>query len=258
MTLLFVCIIGAVLGSFINMLIYRLPLEESIVWKRSHCTTCNHTLNAIDLIPILSYVLQFSLCRYCKKHIPIRYLIVELLTVFTLGVSWGFLGHSFMFYKLVIFLLALIVIFFIDLDHFIIPDRLSLSLVVLGVFFAVLAEWLYFKQFTFILIKDSLLGGIIGFGIFFSLSVFAKWVFKKEALGFGDVKLIAGVGTFWGVKLTLMTAYFSFMFGGIIGILLIILKKRKRTDYIPFGPFIILAFVFSLLFQNYILAFFYL
>jgi leader peptidase (prepilin peptidase) / N-methyltransferase len=236
----YLAILGGILGSFANMLIHRLPKEENIVWKRSYCPSCKHKLGILDLVPIFSYLSVLGKCRYCKKKIPIRYLLVELLNIALILSCFYVYGFSFLFFKTYIFMFGLLIIFFTDLKEQIVPDSISISFIILG-----LASAIYEKN-----ILDSIYGLIIGFSIFFIIGFIAKLYYKKDALGFGDVKLIAAIGSFWGTKIMLLTTYFSFLIGGIIGLILIISGLKKRTDYIPFGPSIIIAFVTILVWGN--------
>ena len=172
----YLAILGGILGSFENMLINRLPKEENIVWKRSYCPSCKHKLGILDLVPIFSYLSVLGKCRYCKKKIPIRYLLVELLNIALILSCFYVYGFSFLFFKTYIFMFGLLIIFFTDLKEQIVPDSISISFIILG-----LASAIYEKN-----ILDSIYGLIIGFSIFFIIGFIAKLYYKKDALGFGD------------------------------------------------------------------------
>ncbi|MCP4050469.1 MAG: prepilin peptidase [bacterium] len=231
---------GAVFGSFFNMLIHRIPLEEDIVVKRSYCPACKHKLYFMDLIPLLSYIFLLGKCRHCKEKISIRYFICELLSTVLILICWHLLGFSFIFFKTYFFLACMLVVLFIDIEHHIIPDVISLPLIIIGA-----AVSVYEK-----VIIDAIYGLVTGFSVFFIIGLLAKLYYKKTALGFGDIKLISAIGLYWGLKITVLTTYFSFIFGGAAGLFMILTGLRKKTDYIAFGPAIIAALVFSISFGN--------
>ncbi len=234
------------LGSFANLLIYRLPRNEEIVFKRSHCPHCNHALGVLDLIPIVSYLIQLGKCRYCAKKIPIRYLVCEIASTAIFVVCWKIYGNSWLFYKTSLFLFALLILFFTDFEHFVLPNVITFPLIGVGLVASVFEDRLI----------DALWGTAIGFGAYFIIGVVGKWHYKKEAMGGGDSKLGAGIGAFWGIKIAALTCYLSFMIAGIPALILILLKLRKRTDHVPFGPAIITACVFSLIFGQTIWNYF--
>jgi leader peptidase (prepilin peptidase)/N-methyltransferase len=238
MTELFIfyaCMAGAVLGSFFNMLIHRIPLKGDIVFKPSHCPKCEHRLGIIDLIPILSYLFRLAKCGYCKKPISPRYFIVEILSVANVALCWMAFGMSGLFFKTTLFISCLIILFFIDLEHFLLPDVITLPLIAIGLIWGAIDGN----------IKDVALGSVVGFSVYFIIAFLAKLYYKKDALGGGDMKLGAAIGAFWGLKMALLSIYFSFLFGGAFGIALIVMKKRKLADHLAFGPAMILAFLFA-------------
>jgi leader peptidase (prepilin peptidase) / N-methyltransferase len=228
---LFVVTIGAILGSFFNLLIHRLPKNENIVYKRSHCPSCNHPLGVLDLIPILSFIFLKGRCRYCKKGIAPRYPIVEIISAFIFWICYINFGLDYLFFKYALFLSCLLVIFFTDLETYIIPNVITYPLILIGIGLGVFEHN----------IADHLWGTLVGFMIFFVIAVLAKLYYKKDAMGGGDMKLGAAIGAFWGVKLAILSIYFGFFLGGITGFFLIAIKVKKRTDHIPFGPAIILG-----------------
>ena len=234
--------IGLVIGSFSNVCIYRLPRNESIIFPGSHCPHCNQQIKWYDNIPLISYIILQGKCRYCDKKIPRQYPLVEFLN----GALYLFL---FYFYGLqlhtvvyMVFCSALIIITFIDLKEKIIPDVISLPFIVLG----------FLLSFVLKNISplNSLLGILVGGGSLYLIAIAGTYIFKKEAMGGGDIKLAAMVGAFLGWQLTLLSLFLGFLLGSIIGVIVLIKTKGKTSD-VPFGPFIALGALIALFFgQN--------
>lgn len=233
---LFTLLFGLLVGSFLNVCIYRIPRGESIVFPGSHCPHCNHAIQPWENIPVLSFLGLQGKCRYCQTPISWRYPGVELLTAAFFVLFVHQYAVSFEAFWYLILTCALIVISFIDLDHQIIPDKLSLPGIVVGFiasFFLPLSWY------------DSLLGILAGGGIILVVGYVGKWVFKKEAMGGGDVKLMAMIGAFLGWKLVLLTLFFASLVGAIVGI---VFKLVTGKDYIPFGPFLSAGALLALFF----------
>ncbi|MBT3261022.1 prepilin peptidase [bacterium] len=241
--ILFIILISSVLGSFFNMLIHRLPRNQEIVKKPSHCPKCQHKLTWLDLLPILSYLFLKGRCRYCREKIASRYLLVEISSVFLFTTCWLIFGPTYLFLKYSFFLSIMLLIFFTDLETKKIPDSLNYILICTGLFLA-------FYEHSII---DSILGLIIGSFIFLSIGFLAKLYYKKDALGGGDVKLSGAIGAYWGLSIMLFSIYFSFLIGGLVSIFLIILKKKTNQDYIAFGPFMVLGSILALLISDYLI-----
>lgn len=242
---LIIFILGIVIGSFLNVCIYRMPKEESIAFPPSHCTYCSTSLSWQDLIPIFSFLSLKGKCRYCGERISPQYPIVELLNGFFYPFAYYAFGLSFdfLFYSLIISIL--IIISFIDYYHQIIPDRLILTILVLAIIY---------KSYTFaiyrtsIIVYDSILGFLIG-GLLFLLIA----IISKGAMGGGDIKLITSLGFILGWKKTILNILLAFIIGALISIILLITKKKGRKDAIPFGPFINLAFLITLFYGSSII-----
>ncbi len=234
----FSIVFGAMVGSFLNVCIYRLPKEESIVTPGSHCPKCHTPIRFYDNIPILSYLLLRAKCRYCKTPISIQYPIVEALTA--LSSLWLFMtfGISLSFIYYFMFVSALIVITVIDLYHQIIPDVISLPGIVIGVLGS-----LIIPQITF---WNSLIGMLAGGGSLFLVAMGYQWLFKREGMGGGDVKLLAMIGAFLGWKAVILTILLSSLIGSIIGIGIMLIKGKDFKYAIPFGPFLAFGAVISL------------
>jgi leader peptidase (prepilin peptidase) / N-methyltransferase len=229
-----VFIFGLIVGSFLNCVIYRLELKEfkkekrSFLKGRSFCPNCKHVLAWYDLIPIISFFILYGRCRYCKKKISIQYPLVELATALLfLAIFFGSMGRTI---ELIYYLLIscfLIIIFIYDLKHFIIPDS--------AVYPAIIGALVF--NFIEGEAASSLLAGL-AVGLFFFL-IFA--LSRGEWMGFGDVKLVLFMGLFLGWPSILAALFFSFFIGAIIGIILIMSKKRGLKSEVPFGPFLILG-----------------
>jgi leader peptidase (prepilin peptidase) / N-methyltransferase len=244
MVVLFLLILGAVIGSFLNVVIYRLPRNESLVFPPSHCPHCRHKLSVIDLIPVVSYILIGGKCRYCHQPISPLYPIVESLTAVLFVTTYLLsIQHGFVYLSYILFILCiLIAIFFIDLLKGIIP----LYLVIVGsmVTIAYLAY-----AFSLTAILTHVLSGLLAFGFFFFL--FA--ITKGRGMGFGDVMLVFLLGLILGFPNIAIALYISFLSGAVFSLILIAIgSKRIRHDTIPFGPFLVLGTLVSLFWGNQI------
>lgn len=233
-------VLGLCIGSFLNVIIYRLPLEKSIVAPRSNCPNCSFLIPWYFNIPIFSYLILRGKCANCKTPISIRYPIVELLT----GVGFFLVAynHENIFYWPFgfFFISALISSSFIDLDHWIIPDKVTYPGMLIG-----LVSSLFTPQFQFII--PSLIGSIMGLIFGGGILLLIAWLYHKlsgnEGLGGGDIKLLAMIGAFLGVQGALITLIISSVIGSLLGIFLILLKRRDGKSAIPFGPFLSLGAV---------------
>jgi len=245
---------GLVFGSFLNVCIYRIPRKGSVASpRRSYCPHCEHTLSALDNVPVFSYIFLRGKCRYCKKKISPRYMIVELLTA---GLFVLMLHRSMVFRQDIplmalelaaacVFAALLIVISFIDLEFTIIPDRIVFPGLIAGLLFAI-AIAVVKGDFGFLL--SRLLGLVVGGGIIYLIAVAGTAVFRKEAMGGGDIKLMALIGVYVGLwphlLIVLVTASIT---GSIIGTAMILFRDKKMGSAIPFGPFLAIGALLSLL-----------
>ncbi len=238
-------IFGAIVGSFLNVCIIRIPKEESIITPGSHCPHCKKPILFYDNIPLISYFLLGGTCRYCEKTISLQYPLIEGITaLFSLLLFLRF-GPSLSYLIYFVFVCALIVITVIDLYHQIIPDVISLPGVGVG-----LLSSLIIPQITFF---NSLFGILLGGGSLFLVATGYQWLFKREGMGGGDVKLLAMIGAFLGWKAVILTILLSSLIGSIIGIIVIALKGKDFKYAIPFGPFLSLGATISLFYgQNII------
>ena len=239
-------VFGAIVGSFLNVCICRIPKGESIIFPGSHCPHCQRSIPFYDNIPLVSYLLLRGKCRYCQGPISSQYPLVEGVTALSsfllfsrFGISW-----SYLFYFL--FLASLIVITVIDLFHQIIPDVISLP----GIGVGLIASFIL-PQLTFL---NSLIGVLLGGGSLFLVATFYQWLFKREGMGGGDVKLLAMIGAFLGWKAVILTILLSSLIGSIIGIIVMMVKGKDLKYAIPFGPFLSLGAAVSLFYGEAIIT----
>ncbi len=264
---IFIFIFGSIVGSFLNVCIHRLPLEESIVFPGSHCVKCNKVIAWFDNIPLISYIILGGKCRFCRGRISPRYLLVELLTASVFLVFYLNFGFSYRFFLYAIFSSGLIVATFVDFQHRIIPDEISVGGMVVGFCLSSFRGLsLHPLSYSFAPLVDSFLGILIGGGIIFATGYLFDLVYFKllkhpaiqgetESMGGGDVKLLAMIGAFLGWKTALITFFVAPFFGMVVGIFNMVVKK---DHLIPYGPFLSLAAILSIFFQSKILRFFFL
>lgn len=226
-------IMGVVFGSFYNVCIFRIPEKLSIINPPSHCYNCNSRLKPLDLVPILSWIMLKGRCRYCGEKISYRYALIEFLTGILFLLVFNKYGYNIQTIYYLIFISMLIIITFIDIDHYIIPD----CLIIFGSIVAILANILG----QGIGIKNSLSGALICGGSMLILTSLIEFIVKKEVMGGGDIKLFAMMGLFLGIRGGLLTMLLSIYVGAFYGIIVIVnsrLKKQEYNSMIPYGPFI--------------------
>ena len=246
MDYLFVIILGGLWGSFANVCIYRLPLDKGVVSGRSYCPKCKKQITWKDNIPIISYFLLNGKCRKCKKPISSQYALVELLSILFFTVIYFLYGITLTTLLLMILSLSFIIIFFIDLKHFIIPNEITFSMMALG----------FLKSFDpnlnllFPNYINSLIGGLLGYGIIWSIIYFYKQVRKKEGMGLGDAKLFGVIG-FWFGWIAIPFIIFLSSVIALLSVVPSLLKNSKSmSSQIPFGPYIIIGTLVYLFFEN--------
>ncbi len=229
---------GLCIGSFLNVVIYRLPLGQSLVSPGSRCTKCGYELRWYDNVPVLSWALLGGRCRQCRAPISAQYPIVELITalLFVL-VVWLTPVGPLMFSRLIL-VSMLVALFGIDLKHQILPNTITLPGMVVGLLFSVVAPpgW-----------KDALIGAALGAGVLYGVAAAYYLVRREEGLGMGDVKMLAMVGAFLGWKAVLVTLVLSSFSGALIGMALIALQKGNLKLALPFGTFLALGAVAAML-----------
>ena len=250
--LIFLFIFGAFFGSFLNVVVDRLPRKETVIKGRSHCEVCKKELVWYDLIPLFSFLLLRGKCRYCHKKLSLYYPIIEFSTAIMFAAMYLWVSEiyhlPFLVYHLIYYLIiisAFIVVFFEDLRFGVIPDKAVFPVIILSLF--------YFL----ILSPQSLIGNLlsaVGTGTFF-LILFL--VTKGKGMGFGDVKLSFLLGLILGFPRIVPALYLAFLTGAIFGLILILWrKKRSLKETIPFGPFLIIGALASLFWGQQIYAYF--
>lgn len=232
---IFAVIVGAALGSFLNVCIYRIAAGKSIVFPSSFCPNCGHPIRLYDNIPVISYLILRGRCRDCSEKISLRYPVVELITALLALLLFREYGLSLQFLSAFLFTCALIIIAFIDIEHRIIPDVITLPGIVL---FFVLAVFLMDVPFL-----DSIFGILIGGGCLYLIAVVYQLIRKRDGMGGGDIKLLAMIGAFWGWKSLLFVLLVSSLLGAIVGVSVMIYKGKDMKYAVPFGPFLSTAAV---------------
>lgn len=254
-----VFLFGLAVGSFLNVCIHRLPKGESVVRPRSRCPGCAHPIAAYDNIPVLSYLLLRGRCRHCAAPISPLYPLVELLTATGLLLAYLRFGFSLESLKAALLAAALIVLIFTDLRDRLLPDRITYPGIVAGFLFAL---WVPVEDGTaaFLLrplfggnpfpalfsLAEALLGCFLGAGLLFALGEVWYRLRRVEAIGLGDVKMMAMVGLFFGLKLTVLTLLLGSLLGSLFGGLFILLAKKSSRYELPLGTFLGLAALVAL------------
>ncbi|TXG76518.1 prepilin peptidase [Candidatus Dojkabacteria bacterium] len=234
----FVFILGIVIGSFLNVIIDRIPRGEKIT-GRSHCESCSKTLKWFDLVPVFSFLLTQGKCRYCHSPLSYQYPIVEILT----GVLFL---YSFLIFPILLlpfylfFILIFIVIFFIDLKYGIIPDKIIFPALPIAVIYILLSNQNLLVH---------ILSGILSFSFFYALYLFTR----RKGMGFGDVKFALLLGLVLGFPGTIIALYVAFLTGAAVGSILILWKKKKMKSEVPFGPFLVLGCIVTIFFSDQII-----
>ncbi|MEK6775048.1 MAG: prepilin peptidase [Bdellovibrionota bacterium] len=231
--------LGAIFGSFGNVIIYRLPANESVVSPRSRCGQCHKTISWYDNIPLLSWFVLRGRCRNCKARYSFRYVLVEYLMAFAFVACYHQFGFSWFLIEALIFIFGLIVSSFIDIDHMILPDEFTLGGLVLGLIGAALNPQ---REFL-----PALIGAFVGGG-FLWLMAYMYFLFTKvEGMGGGDIKLLAWIGAVLGWKAIPFVIMTAAIFGSTVGLALAWRQKKGLKTMIPFGPYLALGAIIYLL-----------
>lgn len=252
MTYFILFLFGAVVGSFLNVCIWRLPREESIVFPSSHCPHCQKGIHWYDNIPILSFLWLKGRCRRCHEKISWRYPIVELLA--GLAPIWvvhqmGLRPEALIYTGLI---WSLIIVTFVDVAHQIIPDQVSLGGLVIGLIVSLVYPSLHQATTAWGGLRSSLFGALVGAGIIYFMGLVGKLIFKREAMGMGDVKLMGMIGSLLGWKMAVLIFFLAPFFGTAVGIWIRLVKKN---DVIPYGPFLSLATFVAIFWGERILSY---
>ncbi|MFN0116966.1 MAG: prepilin peptidase [Elusimicrobiota bacterium] len=247
MTPLIFFIFGIEFGSFANVCIYRIPRNLSVVFpRRSFCPWCKKSIAWFDNIPILSFLFLHGRCRSCHGVISVKYPIVELL----LGILWAlfsFLGSFSFILPFLVLSLFLVIISFIDLELKIIPDSLSLSLIVLGLFFSVINP--IFSGEIWLKFVHSIIGVLVGGGTILLIGELGKLIYGRDAMGGGDVKLCAALGAFLGWSGVVSAIIIASILGSLVVLIGFFLRRIKSKQLIPFGPFLSMGGLINLVVQ---------
>jgi len=246
-------IMGLLVGSFLNVCIDRLPQNKSIAYPPSHCEACQHKLSTKDLIPVFSYLRLRGRCRYCQASVPKRLFWVELATALIFALLYWHYGLSVELGVMAFYACLFTIIFVIDLEHGLILNKLIYPSMVVALLLALLPQsWL--TQVTWLTqviepgIASAALGGAIGFAIFLLIALVSR-----GGMGWGDVKLAALIGLATGFPLVFVAIIMGAILGGIVAVPLLIAKKRNRRETVPFGPFLAVAAMVTLLWGSNIL-----
>ncbi|RPH53045.1 MAG: prepilin peptidase [Desulfobacteraceae bacterium] len=243
-------IFGLCIGSFMNVCIYRIPLSKSIVTPRSMCPGCGTLISTYDNIPVISYILLMGKCRNCGIHISLRYPLVETisgLTALAVFMRFGISAEGLVNFALIS---ALVVITFIDIDHRIIPDTISLP----GIPAGFLLASFFLPSMNY---KTSLAGILTGGGSLFAVAWIYSLITKKEGMGGGDIKLLAMIGAFTGWKGILFTIFVASAMGTLVGIALMLKTQKDMKLAVPFGPFLSIGAILYIFFGTSLISWYF-
>ncbi len=246
---LFLFVSATIIGSFLNVCIYRLPQKVSVVTPASYCPDCGNAIAWYDKIPIISYLLLKAKCRHCRQPISFRYPFVELLTGAVTLILFYQHGWTPQFFFYTIFCYFLIVIAFIDWQYQIIHNKLLIVMLLFGMAFNAV--------FLLIAWKQALLGVALAGGVFLTLSLAARFIFGRESMGMGDVKFAAVAGFFLGFKFILVALYFGFLSALIFIIVMKLARQMPENRLIPMGTFFAIGIFVFLLWGNVIINFYF-
>ena len=244
-----IAILGLVIGSFLTVVIYRLPRGTLFKHARSVCPQCGHQLKLRHMIPIISHIVLRGRCAFCGARIPIRYSLVPALNAGLYVYFYYAFGITYLSAIYALLASTLLVIFFIDLDHQIIPDSLTIPGMVLGVVASRIPGSIG--------LVNSLIGLLVGGVALLAIALLGDWLFKKESMGGGDIKMAAMLGAFLGWQKVLLVFVMSAVIGLLVSIALLTVSERLRREHlIPFGPFLSAAAVLAIAWGDHLIAFY--
>lgn len=251
MLIILLFLVGLIIGSFLNVCVFRIPAGQSINYPPSHCSSCDHRLSWKDLVPVVSYASLRGRCRYCGEKISIQYPLIEITTGFLFAWTVSVLGitpHAVL--TLVIFS-CLLVVAVIDIRTMEISISMVYTLIIIAVIHMLIVNpgWSHWRE--------SLLGVFVGSGSMLVLYLVVLLLFHKEILGMGDIKLFVPIGLYLGMERTLLCIYLSCVIGGLIGGYLLITGRKKRGEMLPFAPFIVAAVMITTLYGGDFLSFYF-
>jgi len=250
----FIFVLGAIVGSFLNVCIHRFPRGESVVTPPSRCPACGKRLSPVDLLPLVGFVLLKGKCRYCGVKISPRYPLVELITALAFAFSWHFTGGNIPYFLFqAVFIAALIVISFTDFEHLVVPDAAS----IVGIFAGL--SYNFFRSLyapagsglnPFL---TSLFGMLLGYALMFTIAKVGKFFYKKDIMGDGDYLIAAFLGAGLGWSGVLLALFLGCFVAASISVVFLILGKVKLGQYIPFGPALATGGIITLFYGDKIL-----
>ena len=247
--IVFSILFGLCVGSFLNVVIARLPAGRSVVRPGSACPRCGREIAWYDNVPVASYVLLRARCRACHASISWRYPAIELTCAALFALAYLYFGKSPRLVGALILLATLLAITWIDLDHQIIPDVLSIPGAIVGLLLSIVPGGIG--------LKDAIVGAVVGGGVFILIIVGSSLIIGQPGMGIGDVKLGAMIGAFLGWKLVLLSILLSVLIGGPLAATLLATGRKARKDPVPFGPFLALGGMISLFWGDALLAWYF-
>ncbi len=249
---LLIFILGTIIGSFLNVVIFRLKTNETILKNRSHCNYCQKKLNWYELIPLISFIIQLGKCRKCKKKISWQYPLVELSTGLIFLLIFIFFGQNWQFpytvYTYFLFLIScfLIIIFVYDLKHYLVADKIIYPAIIFAFLFNI---FVWFITNNFYIFISSIIAGFSVGGFFLILVLISK----EKWMGKGDILIGVLMGLILGTPMIIVGLVLAFLIGAIVSLILVAFKKKNMKSEIPFGPFLILGTAISIFWGNVLL-----
>jgi len=245
MALVIAALFGLVIGSFLNVCIYRLPRDQSVVWPASRCTTCGREIAWYENVPVLSWLALRGRCRTCGERISVMYPIVEAATGALFALTAAHFGITPLFVVRALFGCAMIVLFVIDLQHQILPNEITVPGIVAGLAASVFLEpgW-----------REALIGAVAGGGSLWLIASAYRWLRGRDGLGFGDVKMLAMIGAFLGWKAMLLTLVFASFTGSLIALLLMAARRADWQSRLPLGTFLAIGAVLASVYGDSVVA----
>ncbi|MDZ4722403.1 MAG: prepilin peptidase [candidate division Zixibacteria bacterium] len=242
-------LMGLCVGSFLNVVIYRLPREKTILLDRSRCPNCSKQLAWYHNIPLLSFIALRGKCAFCAQKISPRYPLIEAINAATYLFFFHQYGPTLLFFTVALLASALLVIFFIDLDFQIIPDSITIPGMILGMAVSFLPDGIGIIQ--------SAIGLLVGGGALYCIALLGDWLFKKESMGGGDIKMAGMLGSFLGWQKVLFVFIASASIGLVVSLVIMAFSAKMRKErLIPFGPFLALAAMVAILYGDRIVGFY--
>lgn len=243
----FVFLAGLCIGSFLNVCIWRIPRDESIILPGSRCPACRHPIAPWDNLPLLSWLILNGKCRHCQAPIPARYFLVELLTGALFTLLWIVQGWSILTPLYLFFTAALVLATFIDVDHLILPDRVTIGGMILGPLLSLAVPALHGQSERLPALLHSLGGLALGYGLLWLVATLGRLFLKREAMGMGDLKLLGAIGACLGWQAVLFTVFVSSLSGTLLGLGLMAAGRKELQSKIPYGPHLAAAAVLWML-----------